>query len=105
MVQKNKEKEPLNSKSKNLLDKVIEFKDWIDNRTYIKGDIERIETWVENLNILLRESLESQTIQNKEERMKTVIQDYKSIPVNFLDEKTRIALNKKLKGICFLETF
>jgi len=81
------------------LDKVIEFKDWIDNRTYIKGDIERIETWVENLNILLRESLESQTIQNKEERMKTVIQDYKSIPVNFLDEKTRIALNKKLKGM------
>jgi hypothetical protein len=99
LVQKSKEKELLSSKSKNLLDKVIEFKDWIDNRTYIKGDIERIETWVENLNILLRESLESQTMQNKEERMKTVIQDYKSIPVNFLDEKTRIALNKKLKGM------
>jgi len=99
LVQKNKEKELLSSKSKNLLDKVIEFKDWIDNRTYIKGDIERIETWVENLNILLRESLESQTMQNKEERMKNIIQDYKSIPVNFLDEKTRIALNKKLKGM------
>ena len=96
LVQKSKEKEILSSKSKNLLDKVIEFKDWIENRTYIKGDIERIETWVENLNILLRESLESQ---NKEERTKTVIQDYKSIPVNFLDEKTRIALNKKLKGM------
>ena len=99
LVQKSKEKELLSSKSKNLLDKVIEFKDWIENRTYIKGDIERIETWVENLNILLRESLESQTMQNKEERTKTVIQDYKSIPVNFLDEKTRIALNKKLKGM------
>ena len=46
LVQKSKEKEILSSKSKNLLDKVIEFKDWIDNRTYIKGDIERIETWV-----------------------------------------------------------
>jgi len=99
LVQKSKEKELLSSKSKNLLDKVIEFKDWIDHRTYIKGDIERIETWVENLNILLRESLESQTMQNKEERMKNIIQDYKSIPVNFLDEKTRIALNKKLKGM------
>ena len=99
LVQKGKQKELLSSKSKNLLDKVIEFKDWIDNRTYIKGDIERIETWVENLNILLRESLESRTMQNKEERTKTVIQDYKSIPVNFLDEKTRIALNKKLKGM------
>ena len=99
LVQKGKQKEILSSKSKNLLDKVIEFKDWIDNRTYIKGDIERIETWVENLYILLRESSESQTIQNKEERTKTVIQDYKSIPVNFLDEKTRIALNKKLKGM------
>ncbi|GAJ16628.1 unnamed protein product, partial [marine sediment metagenome] len=45
------------------------------------------------------ESLESQTIQSKEERTKTLIKDYKSIPVNFLDEKTRIALNKKLKGM------
>ena len=99
LVQKSKEKELFSSKSKNLLDKVIEFKNWIDNRTYIKGDIERIEIWIENLYILLRESSESQTMQNKEERMKTVIQDYKSIPVNFLDEKTRIALNKKLKGM------
>ena len=99
LVQKRKEKEILSSKSKNLLDKVIEFKDWIENRTYIKGDIERIETWVENLYILLRESSENQTIHDKKERTKTVIQDYKSIPVNFLDEKTRIALNKKLKGM------
>ena len=99
LVHKSKEKELLSSKSKNLLDKVIEFKDWIDNRTYIKGDIERIETWVENLYILLRESSESKTIHNKEERTKTINQDYKSIPVNFLDEKTRVALNKKLKGM------
>ena len=99
LVQKGKQKEILSSKSKNLLDKVLEFKNWIENRTYIKGDIERIETWVENLYILLRESSESQTIHNKKELTKTIIQDYKSIPVNFLDEKTRIALNKKLKGM------
>jgi hypothetical protein len=28
-----------------------------------------------------------------------LVNSYKTIPVKFLDEKTRIALNKKLKGI------
>jgi len=99
LVKKVKQNEKISEERRDLLTKVIEFKDWLDNRTYIKGDMERIETWIENLYILLRESLDNQNSQNSEEGRKSIIQNYKSIPVNFLDEKTRIALNKKLKGM------
>jgi len=99
LVKTVKQNEKISEERRDLLTKVIEFKDWLDNRTYIKGDMERIETWIENLYILLRESLDNQNSQNSEEGRKSIIQNYKSIPINFLDEKTRIALNKKLKGM------
>ncbi|NHJ20440.1 MAG: hypothetical protein EAX91_05835 [Candidatus Lokiarchaeota archaeon] len=99
LVQKAKQTEILSEKRKDLLNNVIAFKEWLDNRTYIKGDIERIETWVKNLYYILRENIESQNSQHNEEKKKVQIQNFNSIPINFLDEKTRIALNKKLKGI------
>ena len=99
LVKKVKQKEIISDERKDLLTKVIEFKEWLDNRTYIKGDIERIETWIETLYILLHESLEKQNGHYDEDGKKSLVQDYKSIPVNFLDEKTRIAINKKLKGM------
>jgi len=99
LAQRAKEKEIISDERKDLLNKVIEFKDWLDIRTYIKGDIERIETWIETLYILLRESLENQDNHDNEDGKKGMIEDYKSIPVDFLDEKTRIALNKKLRGM------
>jgi len=99
LVKRVKQNEIISEERRDLLTKVIEFKDWLDNRTYIKGDMERIETWIENLYILLRESLDNQNSHNSEDGRKSIIQNYKSIPVNFLDEKTRIALNKKLKGM------
>ena len=99
MVQKSKQMEVLSEKRKDLLNSVIEFKDWLDNRTYIKGDIERIETWVENLYYILRANIESQNSHYSEKKKKVLLQNYYSIPANFLDEKTRIALNKKLKGL------
>jgi len=98
LTQKGKQKEILSVKRKDLLNKVLEFKDWLNNRTYIKGDIERIETWVENLYILLHESLENHNSQFSEKEKKIIIQNYNSIPVNFLDETMRIAIYKKLKG-------
>lgn len=99
LVQKAKQTEILSEKRKDLLNNIMEFKEWLDNRIYIKGDIERIETWVENLYYILRENIESQNSQYNEEKKKVQIQNFNSIPINFLDEKTRIALNKKLKGI------
>ena len=98
LTQKGKQKEILSVKRKDLLNKVLEFKDWLNNRTYIKGDIERIATWVENLNILLHETLENHNSHFSEKEKKIIIQNYNSIPVNFLDETMRIAIYKKLKG-------
>ena len=99
LVQKTKQTEILSDKRKDLLHNVIEFKDWLDKRTYIKGDIERIETWIENLYYILCSNVESQNSLYSKEKNNILIQNYQSIPPNFLDEKTRIALNKKLKGI------
>ena len=99
LVHKDKQTDNLSDKQKEFLDKVIEFKEWLENRTYIKGDRERIEAWVENLYSILNASLSYQNGLYSEEGKKNLIQDYKSIPINFLDEKTRIALNKKFKGM------
>lgn len=98
LTQKGRQMEILSVKRKDLLNRVLEFKDWLDNRTYIKGDMERIETWVKNLYIILRESLENHNNQYSEKEKKKLIQNYNAIPVNFLDETIRIAINKKLKG-------
>jgi hypothetical protein len=99
LVQKSKQTEILSDKRKDLLNNVIEFKEWLDKRTYIKGDIERIETWIENLYSIHRANIERENSSYNEEKKKMFIQNYNSIPVNFLDEKTRIAINKKLKDI------
>jgi len=82
-----------------FLTKVLEFKDWLDNRSYIKGDIERIQTWIENLYSMIdiRINFENKVMFNNGKE--PLINSYKSIPVKFLDEKTRIALNKKLRGM------
>ena len=82
-----------------FLAKVLEFKDWLDNRSYIKGDIERIQTWIENLHSMVGISIYFQNKAGFNNEEENLIDGYKSIPVKFLDEKTRIALNKKLKGI------
>jgi hypothetical protein len=64
----------------------------------LKGDLDKIETWIKKLYINL--SSETEEISNKEEKNvnKQLKELFKEIPVNFLDEKTRILLNKKLNG-------
>jgi len=98
LVKKDKITNSLDESKKDFLTKVLEFKDWLNNRSYIKGDIERIQTWVENLYFMI----DANKNFNNKTRFKTgkdnLNNSYKSIPVKFLDEKTRIALNKKLKG-------
>jgi len=99
IVQKNENASNKNDKRTEFLNSVIEFKDWLINRSYLKGDLERIETWVANLYIILTASLEQQKEASGEFGKKNLINNYRSIPVKFLDEKTSIALNKKLRGI------
>ncbi len=99
LVKKEKIDSSFDESRKSFLTKVLEFKDWLDNRSYIKGDIERIQTWIENLYSMVDISINFQNGTGFNNGEKNLINSYKSIPVKFLDEKTRIALNKKLKGI------
>jgi len=99
LVKKDKTTTSFDESRKDFLNKVLEFKDWLDNRAYIKGDIERIQTWVENLYSMIDASINFHNKTRLNNGEETLINSYKSIPVKFLDEKTRIALNKKLRGI------
>ena len=44
---KKKEKEKVNDpKSKDILDDILEFKEWLNQRNYLKGDLDKIEIWI-----------------------------------------------------------
>lgn len=77
-----------------FLTKVIEFKEWIDSRTYLKGDVDKI---IIKLQILIK-TLEFPDMESKKEKMNKLNNLYKKVPPTFLDEKMRIALSKKLRG-------
>ncbi|MHA1671677.1 MAG: hypothetical protein ACTSV5_14055 [Promethearchaeota archaeon] len=81
--------------SDNILKDVIEFKNWIDSRTYLKGDIEKIESWINNLH---KKMISINNLLNKEKCKKDLADDFRKIPADFLDEKTRVAVMKKLRN-------
>lgn len=93
MVKKEESKE----KDK-FLQNVIEFKDWLNQRTYLKGDFERIEMWIKNLNSLVKVSSDKKERSDLYNEKKRVIAKYKEIPPKFLDERTRVAINKLIYG-------
>ena len=98
MVKKDEQKMSRPSEREKLLQNVMEFKDWLNQRTYIKGDIDKIEMWIKNLySIVAYESEQNKktTLYNEK---KSLIKKYKEIPPKFLDEKTRVAINKLLHG-------
>jgi hypothetical protein len=99
LVKKDKPTYSFDDSRKDFLNKVLEFKDWLDDRAYIKGDIERIQTWVENLYFMIDANINLRNKTKFKNGENTLINSYKSIPVKFLDEKTRIAVNKNLRGI------
>lgn len=81
-----------------FLDQILQFKDWLNRRHYLKGDLDKIETWINNLNAKL--ALEDRkNKENEPKSKKSHLKDlFKEIPPQFLDEKTRIAINKKING-------
>ncbi|MBD3340529.1 MAG: hypothetical protein GF353_15585 [Candidatus Lokiarchaeota archaeon] len=93
--EKEKDKEAA-SEEDEFLNLLISFRDWLIKRRYLKGDIDKIAIWINNLN----DKLISMTKKNREindEAIKKSLKDnFKEIPPKFLDEKTRIALNKVL---------
>ncbi|MFW9821883.1 MAG: hypothetical protein ACFFE4_03055 [Candidatus Thorarchaeota archaeon] len=99
LVQK-KEKEtkqiPENAK---ILEEVRRFKVWLNQRTYLEGDIDKIETWIKNLYFIIEKDTNVREKEVKDEKKKSLIEEFKKIPPKFLEEKIRIALHKKLHGV------
>lgn len=93
LVKKENREEKKNQKSE-FLQETIKFNDWLNQRNYIKGDIDKIETWIRNLYNKLSSDSSLGVIDDK-----VLKEEYKKIPPTFLDEKTRIALNKKLRNV------
>jgi len=95
IVQEDKEEVPTEDFSDNILNDVIEFKNWVDSRTYLKGDTEKIETWIK---ILYKKMVSINKVLNKDNYDQDLVEDFRKIPVDFLDEQTRLAVIKKLRN-------
>ena len=91
---KNNEKVESNS----FLRDIIEFKEWLNQRTYLKGDLDKLQIWITNLSKKLHIENSKKTDQHEKGERTLLIEQFRQIPPNFLDEKTRIAINKKLHG-------
>jgi hypothetical protein len=99
IVKKESENPYQDSEIEKFLQQTIEFKDWLNQRTYLKGDLEKIEMWIKNLNSMVAlssERREKSTLYNEKKRL---IEKYKEIPPKFLDEKIRVAINKLIHGM------
>lgn len=98
LTKKNKVKKIEKVESKSILDDIIEFKEWLNQRNYLKGDIDKIEIWINNLSKKLNRERSNIRKENIKDNRMQLIEQFRKIPANFLDEKTRIAINKKLHG-------
>ena len=96
VIQSNNIETITDNTSNELIQDIIEFKNWLDTRTYLKGDMDRIETWIRILN--RRIEFMNRDL-NKENERSELIEKFRKLPIDFLEEKERIAINKKLKGI------
>jgi len=76
-----------------FLSYVSEFKEFLNSRTYLRGDIEHIISWINNLNYKYKELL---NLENSIDPVNknTKIELLKDIPPTFLDEKLTLALKK-----------
>jgi len=78
---------------------ILEFKTWLSQRTYIKGDLDKLEIWIKNLyNKLDIEGSEEGIKNNKKTNKKPLSEQFKRIPPKFIEEKMRLAISKKLRG-------
>jgi len=98
IVKKESQKANKISEEDKFLNKIIEFKDWLNQRTYLKGDVDKLETWIRNLYSTVNSEIEQRekSIINNERR--DLIKVYKEIPPKLLDEKIRVAINKMIHG-------
>jgi len=82
-----------------FLSYILEFKKWLSQRTYIKGDIDKLEIWIKNLyNKLDLEEKEEGKKTNEKKNKVQLSEKFKRIPPKFIEEKMRLAITKKLRG-------
>jgi len=79
-------------KSGIFFNQILEFKDWLNNRNYLKGDIQKIEVWIKNLNEIMNLEHDEESNLDKSE-LKDL---YKTIPPDILNDKYRMIMYKKL---------
>ena len=88
----------MDSSLKEQIDFFIEFKEWLNKRTYLKGDLDKIVIWIENLYTKsISEAIKYEKSIDNSNKTK-LIEQYRKIPPKFLDEKTRVAISKKIHG-------
>jgi hypothetical protein len=95
IIEKEKQNLAMTLENDKFLQYILDFKKWLNTRTYLKGDIEKIETRVKNLYLIIQ----SNKRKIDEDEKKLLIEEYKSIPPKFIDEDTRVALNKKIRNM------
>jgi len=98
IVEKRSQKPNDKPDNNEFLNQIIEFKNWLNQRTYLKGDLVRIETWISNLYSRIKYNIDQESKSINKDEKKKLIEDYRQISPKFLDEKTRIAINKKIYG-------
>lgn len=81
-----------------FLSQIIKFKEWLNQRNYLQGDLDKIEVWIKNLSKEIDSVSENDQIREIRTKNSVLKEQYKELPPQFLDEKTRIALNKKING-------
>ncbi|MFX1299071.1 MAG: hypothetical protein ACFFD2_29955 [Promethearchaeota archaeon] len=96
LTEKEKLTADLKVKKEDFLNNILEFKNWLNQRNYLKGDLDKIEIWIKNLYKKIEIEIEQESKLTLINDRKELIEKYKKIPPKFLDDKTRIALNKKL---------
>ncbi|MHA2005917.1 MAG: hypothetical protein ACXABO_00280 [Promethearchaeota archaeon] len=84
--------------NESFLSEILEFKKWLNQRTFLKGDIDKIETRIKNLYLRLKSNTDNEGRISNNLSKKDLQDEYKQIPLTFLDEKTRVAINKKFHG-------
>lgn len=102
-VLKNKtaETQKANLKNKNeyndeFLNYIVEFKQWLNQRTYLKGDIHKLQTWIKNLYSKMEKPSEEMLEAEFKDKKDQLKEDLKLIPPDFVEEKIRLAVSKKI---------
>lgn len=76
-----------------FLSYILEFKDFLNSRTYLRGDLEKLINWITNLNYKYEELIQNNNSKDSKNN-KSAQELLKEVPPKFLDEKLTITLKR-----------